>query len=124
MVNELVVARVVSQDMGLGELPHPGIRDASARREDVAPWQLTSLVLGPRQLDGDGLERAVLGEEEERARAVQRRVLLLAHLVHVRQQRVVVVQHEQLLLLNGLMEQFNFDTKQKGFIIYLCFPNL
>uniref|UniRef100_A0A0D9VDA5 Uncharacterized protein n=1 Tax=Leersia perrieri TaxID=77586 RepID=A0A0D9VDA5_9ORYZ len=102
VADQLVVARVVGQHVRLGHLPEPRGGGVGAVDEGAAPPR-PRRGARPRELDGEGGERAGVREEEDGAGAVERSVGALADAVDVGEEHVVVVEDEEAALGHGLL---------------------
>lgn len=85
-------ARVIDADVGFGELPYVALHACVGRGVHLAHRaMLLAFGVGQAKLDGEGLQRAVVFQEEQRPGGVYEVVLQLVDPVQVRHEVVVVV---------------------------------
>lgn len=124
MNDELVITGVMGTDMSLSHFPKPATCGIPFRGVHFLPLRLVGWGW-PGELDGDRPQCAIAGEEEEGSRSIQCGVFDLSHLVYIWQVQIMVVQHKQLLLFQGLHQQnllrlfskWYMTLKMGGFVV-------
>lgn len=101
VADELMVARIVSTDMGLGMPPQPFSSCIRRRPEDLLPLGLAGGGWSV-EFNYKRLQDAFIGEEEDGTRTIQGGVLQLSHFVHIWQEQIMIVQNKQPLVLHRL----------------------